>query len=335
MTSSEATRALVTGGAGFIGSNLVDLLLEQGHHVVVIDDFSSGSYKNLAHHAENPRLSVRELDIRQYDRLLSAMAGASVVFHLAVQCLRLSLSDPALVHEVNARGTLNVALAAQACEVDRLVYVSSSEVYGTAVEAQMDEEHPLEPTTVYGASKLAGELYCKAIHHTDGLSTVIVRPFNNFGPRSHADGVYGEVIPRFMAAAMLGKQPMIFGDGGQSRDFIYVKDTVRGIVLAAQSDALVGDVVNIARGRPVTIRDLSDRILGRYGTPGLEPVTGPERPGDVRHHHADTSKAHRLLQFRAGVSLNDGLDLYHDWLRQHPEEVENTSQKLGQINWQE
>ena len=332
--TTDSRRTVVTGGAGFIGSHLVDALLERDHDVVVVDNFSSGDIQNLAHHSDNPRLTVREVDICDYERLLQAMDGASLVFHLAVQCLRVSLSNPTLVHEVNSRGTLNVALASQSCGVDRLIYVSSSEVYGTAVEVPMGEGHPLEPTTVYGASKLAGEYYCKALHHTSGLPVIIVRPFNSFGPRSHMEGVHGEVIPRFMAASILGKAPIVFGDGQQSRDFIYVTDTARGIIFAAQCDQLIGDAVNIAQGHPIAIRELAELILTGYGRSGVRPVSGPERPGDVRHHHADPSKAERLLGFRPEVSLDEGLTLYHDWLRQRPEELEREAEQLAQVNWQ-
>ena len=178
----ENMRVMVTGGAGFIGSHVVDKLVEKGNGVLVVDDFSTGKEENIQHHAGNPQVRVIRADIRDYPKMNELMKDVDVVLHLAVACLRVSLSDPFTVHEVNATGSLNVCRAAFENKVQRFVYVSSSEVYGTAITAPMSEDHPLIPTTVYGASKLAGEVYSRAFWYTYKYHVTVVRPFNTYGP---------------------------------------------------------------------------------------------------------------------------------------------------------
>jgi UDP-glucose 4-epimerase len=199
--------------------------------------------------------------------------------------------------------------------LSRLVYVSSSEVYGTALVAPMDEQHPLVPTTPYGASKAAGELYAKAWHTTYGLPAVVVRPFNSYGPREHFEGPYGEVIPKFVIRALAGVAPAIFGDGEQTRDFTYVEDTARGIVEAGACDALVGDVINIARGEEVTINRLCERVLALVERGDLIALRRPPRPADVRRHYAAVGKAKAVLGFVAPTAIDEGLQRYLSWFR--------------------
>ena len=263
-------RIVVTGGGGFIGSHLVDALA-QTNDVLVVDDFSSGSWENLRQHEDNPRVQVEEADVCDTQAMRRLLDGADVVYHLATQCVRLSIHNPELVHRVNTTGTLTVCQATLDNGVHRLVYVSSSEVYGSAQRVPMDESHPCEPTTVYGASKLAGEFYAKAFMRTHGLPVVAVRPFNTYGPRSHFEGVYGEVIPKFLIRVLNGLPPVIYGDGKQTRDFTYVSDTVRGILMAAHSEALLGQVVNIARGCEVSVRELACLIPETAGVAAIEP----------------------------------------------------------------
>jgi len=299
-------RALVTGGAGFIGSHLVETLARRAR-VTVLDDLSVGRREHV-----RGRLIVGDVrDRRAVDR---AVRGHAIVYHLAVQCLRVSLRDPSLVHEVNATGSLNVALACLRHGA-KMVYCSSSEVYGTAVRPTMGETHPTEPTTVYGASKLAGEQYVLSLGRSHGLRAVVVRPFNTYGPREHFEGAYGEVIPKFVLRAMNGRAPVIFGDGGQSRDFNYVEDTARGIVLAGACRALEGRAVNIGSGRETTIAQLASKVLAAVGRRDLRPERAPARPGDVRRHRADTSLARRALGFAPRVGLEEGLRRYVDWVR--------------------
>ncbi len=330
--SNVRSRVVVTGGAGFIGSHLVDALSE-AHEVMVIDNFSSGRRENLVQHRDNSKVRVEEADVCDEAAMNRLVAGAEKIYHLATQCVRLSLEDPQLVHHVNATGTLNVCRAALKGGVRRLVYISSSEVYGTAQRVPMDETHPCEPTTVYGASKLTGELYAKAFMRSFGLPVVVVRPFNTYGPRSHFEGVYGEVIPRFLVRALNGLPPVIYGDGNQSRDFTYVSDTVCGILLAADSDALLGQVVNIACGREVSILELARLIPEAAEVPALAPDLAPDRPGDVRRHFADITVARRVLNFSPSVSIQEGLKRYVTWFkREHPDYRQCLAQTKA-INW--
>lgn len=239
-------RVLVTGGAGFIGSHLVDALGDS--HLRVLDDFSTGHAANLAHHGENSQVEIVRGDIRDAAAVAAAMQGVDVVFHLACRGVRHSIGNPRESHDVNAGGTLNLLEQARRAGVKRFVHVSSSEAYGTARYAPMDEHHPCFPETVYGAAKLAGEAYARAYHQTYGLPTVVVRPFNNFGPRSHFEGDSGEVIPRFAVWALCGKPPVIFGDGLQTRDFIYVAETAAWLCRIAECDPLIGQTVNLGSG---------------------------------------------------------------------------------------
>ncbi|RKY84776.1 epimerase, partial [candidate division KSB1 bacterium] len=272
-------KVFVTGGAGFIGSNLVDELAED-NFVVVLDDFSSGKRENLSQHKDNENVQIIEGDIRNKELMFEILRGIDVLFHLAVRCLRVSISDPEINHEVNATGTLNLLLAAKENNVSRFVYVSSSEVYGTAKKVPMKEDHPKEPMTVYGASKLTGELYAKAFFNVYGYPVIIVRPFNTYGPREHFEGPYGEVIPRFFVRVLNNKPPVIFGTGKQTRDFTYVSDSVKGIILAAESDELIGDAVNIAYGKEVSINEIAELVIKTTGKDSIRPVYEKERPGD-------------------------------------------------------
>ncbi len=302
-------KALVTGGAGFIGSNLVDELAKKAR-VVVLDNFSSGKKTNLAHHAGNTNVDVIEGDIRDRELVRRVTKDVDIVYHLAVQCLRVSINDPEINHEVNATGTLNLCMAAHENRVRRFVYVSSSEVYGTALTAPMDESHPTEPTTVYGASKLAGQQYTLAYHRTYGLKSMVVIPFNTYGPREHYEGAHGEVIPKFVLRALNNERPVIFGDGSQTRDFTYVSDTVRGIVLASACDEMIGQTVNVARGEEVSIRALAENVYLKLGKSPVLPVFEKARPGDVQRHFAGVKKAERLFGFRAETGIDEGLDIF-------------------------
>jgi UDP-glucose 4-epimerase len=299
---------LVTGGAGFIGSHLVEALVAAGARVRVLDDLSSGRRESL----DEAAVEVLQGDVCNDGDLDRAFDGADVVMHLAARCVRLSFSDPDYVHRVNSHGTLQVLLAARRRGVRRVVYVSSSEVYGSAVRVPMTEDHPLQPTTIYGATKLAGELYAQAATRSFALETVVVRPFNTYGPRAHFKGVYGEVIPRFTVRLLNGRRPVIFGDGLQTRDFTYVSDTVRGILAAAAVPDAHGQVVNIARGEEVTILRLAE-LLAKAIDAARAPEFTEERPADVRRHWADVSRARAELGFTARIGIEEGLARYLAW----------------------
>jgi UDP-glucose 4-epimerase len=306
-------RILITGGAGFIGSHLAERLAEN-NFVRIVDNFSTGSWENLASLRGSETVEIIEDDIRQAPAAHDWCAGIEVVFHLAVSCLRTSLGNPRASHNVNAGGTLNLCAAALERRVERFVYVSSSEVYGSAQSVPMTELHPLEPTTVYGAAKLAGEYYAKAFHRTYGLRAIIVRPFNTYGPREPWKGTRAEVIPRFILRMQARQAPVIFGDGTQTRDFTFVDDTVEGILRAAECEVLIGDAVNIATGRETSIRLVAEWIGKELGW-DEPPLHAAPRPGDVTRHWADVSKARCLLGYVPRVDFRTGLRRTIDWFR--------------------
>jgi UDP-glucose 4-epimerase len=236
-------------------------------------------------------------------------------------------------HLTNDLGTLNLLLSAQEASIERFVHVSSSEAYGSAVRVPMDEDHPFNPTTPYGASKAAGEQYALSFYRTYGLPAMVVRPFNTYGPREHLDGPSGEVIPKFVARAMAGRPLLVFGDGQQTRDFTWVGDVARGIVLAGECDALVGSAVNIARGHEVSILKIANLVRELVGaTVPIEHL--PERPGDVRRHLASAARAKEFLGFAADVSIEDGLARYIEWVRTLPGDPAGRLENDQVLNWQ-
>jgi UDP-glucose 4-epimerase len=328
----DGKRVLVTGGAGFIGSTVVDQLAGRVELVRVVDDLSAGRRDNLQTAESNGNVEYIEADILDCDAMRSACERIDVVMHLAVRCLRLSLVYPWGAHEVNSGGTLRVLEAAHAAGVERFLYCSSSEVYGTALYAPMDEAHPTQPTTVYGASKLAGETYALAFWRTHGMPVVVARPFNTFGYRGHHEGARGELIPKMVVRALNRQPPIIFGDGSQTRDFTFVTDTARGIVSAVEADELVGETVNIGFGREISVREIAETVCALYA-PGLEPQSDVARPGDVRRHLADTTKARRVLGFEAGIGFEQGLELYVAWLRERYPEPSALLGEEVERNW--
>ena len=332
MTSGfSSLKILVTGASGFIGSHLSNRLAQE-NELVLVDDFSVGPRSNLASLEGRPNVSIVAADVTDRDRMQELCAGVDTVFHLAISCLRTSLGNPRLSHDVNAGGTLSACAAAHAQGVRRFVYVSSSEVYGTAETTPMAEMHPCRPTTVYGASKLAGELYALAYFKTYGMPALVVRPFNTYGPREPYAGARAEVIPRFLLQLEAGHAPVIYGDGNQTRDFTFVEDTVAGILGAAACDALVGDAVNVAYGHEVSIRRIAE-LLARIVGSDLEPVHESSRPGDVMRHFADTEKARRLFGYEPTVDLETGLLRTANWLRNERLAGRADAAVAGVPNW--
>ena len=309
-----STRTVVTGGAGFIGSELVRQLVAAGHSVEVVDTLVNGRVENLAG-LDATRLTLHRVDVRDRARLDQVLRGTDVVFHLACLGVRHSLHAPVENHEVNATGTLILLEAARAADVARFVYVSSSEVYGTARTVPIAEDHPTRPCTVYGGSKLAGESYARAFFESYGYPTVMVRPFNAYGPRCHHEGDSGEVIPKFLLRCLAGRPMVVFGDGLQTRDFTFVADTARGILESGFSDRCIGQTINLGSGREIAIAELARAIAGVAGRPDAALVHDQPRPGDVRRLCADSSRAAELIDFAPRVGLEHGLQALLAWYR--------------------
>jgi UDP-glucose 4-epimerase len=325
---------MVTGGAGFIGSHLVDCLVANDNQVLIVDDFSFGKEEYIAHHRGNPQVQIERADVCNLNEMVRLAQGVDVILHLAVICLRTGLHDPIRAHEVDATGSLYMCQAALQNKVERFLYVSTGEVYGSALYYPLDEVHPMRPTNVYGAAKAAGELYALSYHGTYGLPISIVRLFNTYGPREQSEGTRAEVIPRFVLRTMAGLRPVIFGAGTQSRDFTYVDDIVRGILLAAECDALVGKAVNLARGQDVSIATICQLILKKLGRPDLEPLFIHEgRPADIEKIQADVRKAKQLLGFVAETDIDTGLDRYIAWIRGRNWDLESWVKQDSIKNW--
>ncbi|MSQ35711.1 MAG: NAD-dependent epimerase/dehydratase family protein [Dehalococcoidia bacterium] len=329
----RGARVLVTGGAGFIGAELAHQLVGAGAAVTVVDNLVNGKREHLAGLAPEV-LRFVEADVRDGARMAELLAGTDVVFHLACLGVRHSIHSPAENHDVNATATLQLLALARAAGVERFVHVSSSEVYGTARWAPMTEAHPTYPLTVYGAGKLAGECYARAYHETYGFPTVVVRPFNAYGPRSHHEGDSGEVIPRFLLRALAGRPLIVFGDGTQTRDFTYVADTARGILLAATAAAAVGQTINLGSGREIAINELARTVLEVAAGGAGDVQHDVPRPGDVLRLYADSTLAGELLGFAPAVPLREGLERLAVWYGEQGEPPEALLAQEVLHNWQ-
>jgi len=296
---------LVTGGAGFIGSHLVQALIERGVRVRVLDDFSTGRRENLADVVERVELIVG--DVSDPDVARQAVAGCEYVLHLAaVASVQASLEDPQRVHRINAGGTLNVLDAARQNGVRRVVLASTTALYGDHTALPLREELPPRPLSPYAASKAAGEAYCSAFHASYGLPTVALRFFNVYGPRQDPGNPYSGVISIFASRMSRGERPTIYGDGKQTRDFVYVADVVRALLLACEREEAVGGIFNVAGGKQVSILQLAAELNRVLGT-SLTPVLAPARSGEVRFSQGDASRAREVLGWQPQVSLRDGL----------------------------
>lgn len=296
---------LVTGGAGFIGSHLVEGLLSRQHQVRVLDDYSTGNPSNLA--PVRDRIDLVEGSISDAGLVRRAAAGCEVIYHLAaLPSVVLSVQDPIQSHAITATGALHVLDAARHAKVRRVVYAGSSSAYGDQEGEGRRETDALIPLSPYAAAKLAGEHYCQCFSAVYGLETVRLRFFNVFGPRQDAKSPYSGVIALFIAAMKQGKAPTIFGDGLQTRDFVYVANVVQALLRAAEAKNASGKVYNIGNGVSTTVLQLVDTLNELLGT-SLRPNLQPPRGGDVRHSQADISLARRDLGYEPSVSFRDGL----------------------------
>ena len=297
-------KVLVTGGAGFIGSNLVRALLERGDTVRVLDNFATGDRDNL----DGVDAEVVEGELRSYERVHNAVRGAEVVFHLgALGSVPRSVQDPLTTSAVNVEGTLNVLLAARDEGVGRVVYASSSSVYGSAAMLPAQEASPVDPVSPYGVAKLAAERYCVAFSRVyESFETVVLRYFNVFGPRQSPHSQYAAVVPLFLTAIAAGEPLTIFGDGGQSRDFTYVQNVVEANLRAAEASGANGRIFNVAAGSPRSVNTLVETISELLGKPA-ERRFAPPRAGDLRDSYADISAAREILGWEPAVDFEDGL----------------------------
>lgn len=306
-------RYLVTGGAGFIGSHLVDRLVSLGCQVRVLDDFSTGKEENLSHLAG--RVEIIRGDIRDKVLCRKAAQGLEVILHqAALASVPRSVSEPLLAHEINLTGTLNLLLAAAETGIRSFVFASSSAVYGDDQTFPKKEGLEGKALSPYGAQKLASEKYCQVFSQLYNFNAVSLRYFNVFGPRQDPGSQYAAVIPIFITRMLRGQPPVIYGDGHQSRDFIYVDNVVQGNLLAANSSGFRGEVFNVGAGSRITVNELA-RILNSLLGLSLSPVYADPRPGDILESCADITLAERQLGFRPEVDFERGLKLTIDWYK--------------------
>jgi len=299
---------LVTGGAGFIGSHLVDRLLAEGFEVTVLDNFSSGRMRNISRHKDLRKFHLVQGDVRDVGVVKKVAEDVDAVFHeAALVDVALSMRNPLLFNDVNVLGTLNLLDAFLDSNVKRFIFASSAAVYGNSKPAKKSENMRLAPISPYGVSKLAAENYIRVFNEIYGLETVSLRYFNVYGPRQGLASSYSGVITAFIGRLLNRQAPIIYGDGNQTRDFVHVDDVVSANMLALESKNAVGEMFNVASGTAITVYELA-RILRRItDAERLEPIFTEQRPGDVRHCSGDISKAGDLLGYYPKIKLEDGL----------------------------
>ncbi|UCG45396.1 MAG: GDP-mannose 4,6-dehydratase, partial [Candidatus Bathyarchaeota archaeon] len=291
----------------FIGSHLVDRLIQEGHEVVVLDNLYSGKTENLQSHLDKQSLRLIRGDVRNSKDVKEAVQGVDIIFHLAaIVNVALSIETPLLTNDVNVKGTLNLLEASINSKLQRFVYVSTCAVYGEARYLPIDEEHPAMPLSPYAISKLAAESYCRVMYRTHGLKTICLRFFNVYGSRQ-AGGPYGGVITRFVDRLKQGQTPIVFGDGDQTRDFVHVDDVVRACILASEDQRCIGEVINIGTGKPTTIIKAAAVLTELLGKTGLKPEFSSSRVGDILHSYADITKANSLIGFKPSATFEEGI----------------------------
>lgn len=305
---SYLSKALVTGGAGFIGSHLVGRLMEDDFEVVVLDNLFTGSLNNIREYFGSPHLHLIRGDIRKKTDVRKAVKDVDYVFHLAaIANIDLSLKKPKLVNDVNVNGTLNLLEECLNSNVEKFIFASSCAVYGEPAYIPIDENHPVNPLSPYGASKAAAEHYCKVFYSAYGLKTVILRLFNVYGPRQERSPYCG-VIAKFINVLRNGKAPIIFGDGEQTRDFIYISDVVSALMLALKNKSCSGMIFNIGSGLETSINEVADKLIKMFGL-DVKPIHINARVEDIRRSCANINRAMNILGFKVNVSLDVGLEI--------------------------
>lgn len=297
---------LVTGGAGFIGSHLVDGLLALGHRVIVLDNLRNGTLENLSDANKNSNFKFIQGDILDKEICQTASESMDIVYHLACLGVRHSLHSPFENHRVNAEGTLNVLEASRKNGIKKFFYISTSEIYGDIKQFPIDESGVPLPKTVYGSSKLAGENYAYSYFKTYGLDTTMLRIFNNYGPRAHYEGDAGEVIPRSIVNILYEKRPIIFGDGSVTRDFFYVKDTASALAQLMDHSNLEGEIINIGTGEEISMKQLLETIIALMKAK-VRIEYMEDRPADVPRLWVNPNKFKEITKFKSGFSFEKGL----------------------------
>jgi nucleoside-diphosphate-sugar epimerase len=304
---------LVTGGAGFIGSNIVEELLKQGAKVRIIDNFATGRKENLD--PFKSKVDFREVDICDLGSLKTAVRGADFVLHqAAIPSVPKSVIDPITSHNADVTGTLHVLWAAKEAGVKRVVYAASSSAYGDSPQLPKQEDMPSKPISPYGLMKYVGEEYCRLFSQLYGLETVSLRYFNVFGPRQDPSSQYSGVLSRFITVMLAGERPVIFGDGEQSRDFTYVSNVVQGNLLACQASYTAGQMYNLACGRSINLNEVVG-MLNRVLKTDLRPVYDAPRVGDIKHSLAEISRATADLGYLPSIQFEEGLRMTVEWYR--------------------
>ncbi|MFH1784738.1 MAG: SDR family oxidoreductase [bacterium] len=308
---------LVTGGAGFIGSNIVEALVNKGEKVRVLDNFSTGRRKNIEHLLD--KIELVEGDLRDYGLIMQVTSGVDYVIHqAALPSVFRSIQEPVIVNEVNVNGTLHILNSAVKNKVKRVVYASSSSVYGDTPVLPKKEEFIPSPLSPYAITKLTGEYYCRVFHGVYGLETVSLRYFNVFGPRQDPTSEYSAVIPKFISIMMGGKAPTVYGDGKQTRDFTYIDNVVSANLKACTAADAAGSFVNIACGERISLLQLIEHLNKALET-NIEPLLTESRKGDVKHSLADISQAEKFIGYTPLVSTQEGLLKTVKWFSSHLE----------------
>jgi len=306
-------RYLVTGGAGFIGSNMVDELVRRGHQVVVLDDLSAGKEANLA--GVRGKIDLHVGSITDLAKVQAACVGVDYVIHLAARTsVPRSVKDPIETNKVNIDGTLNVLVAARDAQVRRFVYAASSSAYGETPTLPKVESMPSEPISPYGVTKYVGELYAQVFGRVYGLGNASVRYFNVFGPRQDPTSQYSGVLSRFMLAVLEGQQPVVYGDGEQSRDFTYIENVVDETLRACEVKGASGLVFNGGTGARITLNEVL-KLLEKISGQKIQAKYDPPRTGDILHSQADVSLARKVLGYEPGVQFEEGLRRTWDWYK--------------------
>ena len=303
-------KVVITGGCGFIGSNIAEELIKK-HYVVVIDDLSTGRIENIRSLQDKENFEFVRGNITDLDLLKQIFEDVDCIFHqAAIPSVQRSVENPLDTNEANIKGTLNVLIAARDCGVKKVVYASSSSVYGDTPELPKKENMRPNPQSPYAVSKLTGEYYCKVFSDIYGIKTICLRYFNVYGPKQDPTSEYAAVIPRFINRVLNNQPPIIFGDGNQTRDFTFVKDVVKANILAMEKN--VEGVFNIAYGQQISINELANKIMEIVGVK-LNPVYDKPRPGDIRNSLADISLAKQKLGYMPEYSLEKGLEVTIRW----------------------